>query len=259
MLITPQNPPSAPVAGPENHGTGGALAGASTGVPAAVAEVRARLAAAAVAAGRSPADVTLIAVSKLQPAAAVAAALAAGVTDFGENYPREGVDKVLALRAAAPATPPTWHFIGALQANKTRPVAEHFDWVHTVDRLRIATRLSEQRPAGLPDLQVCLQVMVVPEDTKAGISPDELPALARAVAALPRLKLRGLMCLPPPSDDPAVQGQQFGLLARLFDQLRQDGLPLDVLSMGMSADFEAAILEGATHVRVGTAIFGSRT
>lgn len=248
MLITPQNPPLGPATGPENHGSGG--------VPSAVAAVRARLAAAAGIAGRDPASVTLVAVSKLQSADAVAAACAAGVKDFGENYPQEGVDKVLALRERG--LRPTWHFIGALQGNKTRPVAEHFDWVHTVDRLRTATRLSEQRPAGLPDLQVCLQVMVVPEDTKAGVSPAELPALARAVAALPRLKLRGLMCLPPPSDDPAVQFNQFKLLAGLHDALRQEGLPLDVLSMGMSADFEAAILAGSTHVRIGTAVFGTR-
>jgi pyridoxal phosphate enzyme (YggS family) len=223
-------------------------------LPANLTAVRRRVAAAAERAGRRPETVTLIGVSKAQPAAAVAAALAAGLTDFGENYVQEALDKQTTL----PRTGVTWHFIGPLQANKTRPVAEHFDWLHSVDRLRIAERLSAQRPFHGPPLQVCLQVKLGNESTKGGATPAELPALARAVAALPRLTLRGLMCIPPPNDDAAVQRGYFARLRGLRDQLVAAGLPLDVLSMGMSADFEPAILEGATHVRVGTAIFGAR-
>jgi pyridoxal phosphate enzyme (YggS family) len=223
-------------------------------LPANLTAVRQRVAAATVRAGRRPETVTLIGVSKAQPAAMVAAALAAGLTDFGENYVQEALDKQTTL----PRAGVTWHFIGPLQANKTRPVAEHFDWLHTVDRLRIAERLSAQRPFHGPPLQVCLQVKLADEPTKGGATPAELPALARAVAALPRLTLRGLMCIPPPHDDDAVQRDYFARLRGLRDELVAAGLPLDVLSMGMSADFEPAILEGATHVRVGTAIFGTR-
>ncbi len=233
MLTGPQFPPS---------------------IPAGAAAAQAAVAAATAAAGRAPGSVVLVAVSKLQPAAAVAAAHAAGLCHFGENYVQEGVAKIQALSHL----PLVWHFIGALQANKTRAVAEHFDWVHTVDRLRLAERLAAQRPADRPPLQVCLQVMLVPEPGKAGLTPAAVPALAAAVAALPGLRLRGLMCIPPPETEPARQRQAFHALARLRDDLRDRGLPVDVLSMGMSGDFAAAILEGATHVRLGTAIFGPR-
>jgi PLP dependent protein len=220
-----------------------------------LAAVRRRVIAAAERAGRRPESVTLVGVSKAQPAAAVAAAQAAGLADFAENYLQEALAKI----AATPREGVRWHFIGQLQANKTRPVAEHFDWVHTVDRLRVAERLSAQRPFHGEPLQVCLQVKLAAEDTKGGVAPAELPALARAVARLPRLALRGLMCIPPPSDDPAVQRRSFARLRELRDDLAAVGLPLDALSMGMSGDFESAILEGATHVRIGTAIFGERS
>jgi pyridoxal phosphate enzyme (YggS family) len=219
-----------------------------------LAAVRDRIMAAAARAGRDPAGITLIGVSKTQPVEAVAAAHAAGLRDFGENYVQEGVTKITAL----PREGVVWHFIGQLQSNKSRPVAEQFDWVHTVDRLKLAERLSAQRPFHGPELQVCLQVKLEDEPQKAGATPEELPALADAVAALPRLRLRGLMCIPPPLDDEAEQRRTFARLRRLRDSLNASGHSLDALSMGMSADFEAAILEGATHVRVGTAIFGPR-
>ena len=216
--------------------------------------VRARIAAAARAAGRDPAAITLIGVSKTQPAEAVRAALAAGLVDFGENYVQEALAKL--RQVDDPRA--TWHFIGALQGNKTREVAANFQWVHTVDRVRIARRLSEQRPAHAPPLQVCLQVHLGDEATKAGVAPGDLAALAKAVAGLPRLVLRGLMCLPPLEQEPARQRHWFAELRRQRDALNRDGHSLDVLSMGMSGDFEMAIAEGATHVRVGTAIFGPR-
>jgi hypothetical protein len=216
--------------------------------------IRTRLESAARAAGRDPAEVTLIGVSKTQPAEAIRAAASAGLADVGENYVQEAVPKFDALGDLRL----TWHFIGALQSNKTRPVAERFHWVHTVDRPRIAQRLSEQRPHYAPALNVCLQVHLGDEATKSGALPAELPALAAAVAGLPKLTLRGLMCLPPEETDPARQRHWFAELRRLFDSLRATGHVLDTLSMGMSADFEQAILEGATHVRVGTAIFGPR-
>lgn len=219
-----------------------------------LAAVRQRIVAAARRAGRDPETVTLIGVSKTQPAAAVAAAIEAGLADFGENYGQEGVAKILAL----PREGVRWHFIGQLQSNKSKLVAEHFDWVHTVDRPKIAERLSAQRPFHGPELQVCLQVQVEEEPQKGGVPPAELRALADAVAALPRLRLRGLMCIPPPHEDEAAQRAAFARLRRLRDELNAAGHALDTLSMGMSADFEAAILEGATHVRVGTAIFGPR-
>jgi pyridoxal phosphate enzyme (YggS family) len=219
-----------------------------------VAAVRARIEAVTRAAGRPPGSVTLIGVSKGQPAALVAAACEAGVTDFGENYLQEALAKV----AAVPRAGLTWHFIGQLQANKTRLVAEQFDWVHTVDRLKIAERLSAQRPFHGPPLQVCLQVRLEDEPGKGGVPAAALPALARAVAALPRLALRGLMCVPPPSDDLAVQRGYFARLRELAADLGRQGIALDTLSMGMSADLEAAVLEGATHVRIGTALFGPR-
>jgi pyridoxal phosphate enzyme (YggS family) len=199
--------------------------------------------------------VRLVAVSKLQPVAMVRDAAAAGQVDFGENYVQEGCDKIAAM-ADVPGL--VWHFIGQLQGNKTREVAEHFHWVHTVDRGRIAARLSAQRPAHMPPLQVLLQVSLADEPGKGGVTPAELPALAAAVAVLPRLQLRGLMCIPPPVADAAAQRQPFRQLRELLAALQAAGHPLDTLSMGMSDDLEAAVLEGATLVRVGTAIFGRR-
>ncbi|TDM09688.1 MAG: YggS family pyridoxal phosphate-dependent enzyme [Ideonella sp. MAG2] len=205
---------------------------------------------------RAAKDVTLLAVSKTCPANAVRQAFAAGQRDFGENYVQEALDKMAAL--AELRTQISWHLIGPLQSNKTRVVAEHFDWVHSVDRLKIAQRLSEQRPAYLPPLQVCLQVNISGEASKSGLSAAELLAVAPAVAALPRLQLRGLMAVPAPADDLAAQRAPHRALALLWAQLRGEGLALDTLSMGMSHDLEAAVLEGATLVRVGTAIFGAR-
>lgn len=218
-------------------------------------QVRLRIETAARTAGRDPAGVTLIGVSKTHPVSAIRAAVAAGLTDLGENYVQEAAEKIGEVADAAV----TWHFIGALQSNKTREVAESFQWVHTVDRLKIATRLSQQRPHYAPPLQVCLQVNIGAEDTKSGVQPDALGELAGAVAALPRLRLRGLMCIPPPEDDEGRQRHWFARLRRLRDELNAAGHALDALSMGMSGDFELAIAEGATHVRVGTAIFGTRS
>ncbi len=223
--------------------------------PAALQSVRGRVAQAAVAAGRAPDSVRLVAVSKLQPLALIRAAASAGQVDFGENYVQEGCDKIAAL-ADVPGL--AWHFIGQLQGNKTREVAEHFHWVHTVDRGRIAARLSAQRPAHMPPLQVLLQVSLADEPGKGGVTPAELPALAAAVALLPRLQLRGLMCIPPPAADVDAQRRPFRQLRELLAALQAAGHTLDSLSMGMSDDLEAAVLEGATLVRVGTAIFGRR-
>jgi len=223
--------------------------------PAALQSVRGRVAKAASAAGRAPESVRLVAVSKLQPVAMVRDAAAAGQVDFGENYVQEGCDKIAAM-ADVPGL--VWHFIGQLQGNKTREVAEHFHWVHTVDRGRIAARLSAQRPAHMPPLQVLLQVSLADEPGKGGVTPAELPALAAAVAVLPRLQLRGLMCIPPPAADVEAQRQPFRQLRELLVALQAAGHPLDTLSMGMSDDLQAAVLEGATLVRVGTAIFGRR-
>ncbi|MCK2126930.1 YggS family pyridoxal phosphate-dependent enzyme [Thauera aromatica] len=216
--------------------------------------VRARLAAAAAAAGRAPDEVVLLAVSKTWPAEAVREAAAAGQRAFGENYVQEGVAKVEALRGLGLE----WHFIGPLQSNKTRAVAGAFDWVHSIDRLKIAERLSAQRDVHRPPLNVCIQVNVSGEASKSGVSPDELDALAHAVAALPRLRLRGLMCIPEPSEDPALLRARFALLRERLVRLGGQGLALDTLSMGMSHDIEPAVAEGATIVRVGTAIFGGR-
>ena len=204
--------------------------------------------------GRDPAEVTLLAVSKTWPANDVREAAMAGQRRFGENYVQEGVAKALELAPLGLE----WHFIGPLQSNKTRLVAETFDWVHSVDRLKIAQRLSEQRPATRAPLQVCLQVNVSGEDSKSGVTLAEAPSLAKQMAELPGLRLRGLMAIPAPSEDYSVQCQAFRRLRELFEQLKDDGLPLDTLSMGMSHDLEAAIAEGATLVRVGTAIFGER-
>jgi hypothetical protein len=216
--------------------------------------VRDRITAAAIAAGRDPAAITLVGVSKTHPAVAVRAAIAAGLADFGENYVQEAVEKIDEI--ADPRV--TWHLIGPLQSNKTREVAERFQWVHTVDREKIARRLSEQRPHYAPPMQVCLQVHLGGEESKSGVDPGALEALAGQVAGLPRLQLRGLMCIPPVEEDPARQRHWFAELRRMRDALNARGHRLDVLSMGMSADFEAAIAEGATHVRVGTALFGPR-
>lgn len=220
--------------------------------------VRRAIAQAATEARRPPDSVSLLAVSKTFGADAVLAAAAAGQTAFGENYLQEALDKIVAVRLALPNADLDWHFIGPIQSNKTRPIAEHFDWVHTVEREKIAARLSEQRPEGMPDINICLQVNISGEASKSGVAPQELPALARAVAQLPRLRLRGLMAIPEPQSDPALQRAAFAQLRELYEQLRAEGLPLDTLSMGMSADLQAAVLEGATIVRVGSAIFGAR-
>lgn len=216
--------------------------------------VHARMAAACHAAGRDPVAVRLLAVSKTFGPEAVRAAHAAGQTAFGENYIQEAVDKMAALSGL----PLQWHCIGPIQSNKTRLVAEHFAWAQTVDRLKIAQRLSEQRPAHLPPLQICLQINVDGGTTKSGVAPGDLPALAHAVAALPRLQLRGLMCIPDPQPDFEAVKAVFLRAKDLYEQLRAEGLALDTLSMGMSADLEAAIHAGSTLVRVGTAIFGGR-
>ena len=206
-----------------------------------------------------PADaVRLLAVSKTFGPDAVLAAAQAGQRAFGENYLQEALDKMRAVAAAQPALALEWHFIGPIQSNKTRPIAEHFDWVHTVERAKIAQRLSEQRPAGMAPLNICLQVNISGEASKSGVAPGELAALARAVAALPNLKLRGLMAIPEPVAEYERQRAAFAQLRVLYEQLRADGLQLDTLSMGMSADLRAAIAEGATIVRVGSAIFGAR-
>ena len=209
------------------------------------------------AAGRARETVSLLAVSKTFGAAAVAEAAAAGQRAFGENYIQEGVDKILALREMVPYAL-QWHCIGPIQSNKTRLVAEHFDWVHTVDRLKIAERLSAQRPEGLAPLNVCIQVNIDGGPTKSGVAPAEALALARAVAALPRLALRGLMTIPESAPDFEAARAIHASAKALFDQLNAEGLGLDTLSMGMSADLEAAVDAGATMVRVGTAIFGAR-
>ncbi|SDJ53353.1 hypothetical protein SAMN05216189_101887 [Pseudomonas delhiensis] len=216
-----------------------------------IAKVRERIREAEQACGRPSGGVALLAVSKTKPAAAIREAHAAGLVDFGENYLQEALGKQAELADLAL----TWHFIGPIQSNKTRPIAEHFHWVHSVDRLKVAERLSAQRPAQLPALNVCLQVNVSGEASKSGCAPEELPALAAAVAALPNLKLRGLMAIPEPTEDVAAQRAAF---ARLRELLTALNLGLDTLSMGMSHDLEAAIAEGATCVRIGTALFGAR-
>ena len=217
--------------------------------------VQARISNAAAAVGRSPESVRLLAVSKTWPLACVLDAAEAGQRAFGENYVQEGIDKI----AAVSGRNLEWHFIGPLQSNKTKPVAEHFDWVHSIDRLKIAERLSAQRPAYLAPLQVCVQINVSGEASKSGCAPDEALALCGAVAALPGLQLRGLMAIPEPTDDLQAQHIPFRKLRELRDQICAAGLPLDTLSMGMSHDLEAAVAEGATIVRIGTAIFGERT
>jgi len=209
---------------------------------------------AAIEASRDPADVRLLAVSKKQPLEKIREAYAAGQREFGENFVQEGVEKI----GAMDKDDITWHFIGHLQSNKTRVVAENFDWVHTIDKLKTARRLSEQRPDGLPPLNVCLQVNVDDEESKYGATPDALPELAAACATLPNIRLRGLMCLPAIREEPDAQRIPFAALRDLAEKLRTDGVDTDTLSMGMTADFRAAILEGATIVRIGTALFGER-
>ena len=216
--------------------------------------VRNAMAAAAIKASRAPDNIVLLAVSKNFPPEALREAYHAGQTAFGESYVQEALDKITALYGL----PLEWHFIGPIQSNKTRAIAENFAWVHGVDRLKIAERLSAQRPQNLPPLNVCLQVNVSGEDSKSGVAPDEVTGLAQAVARLPQLRLRGLMAIPAPNDDIAAQRQPFAQLRELRDQLNRQGLALDTLSMGMSHDFAAAITEGATIVRIGSAIFGAR-
>jgi len=219
-----------------------------------VHDVRSRIERAAAAAGRDPASITLVAVSKTQPAEVVRAAATLGVTEFGENYVREAAEKIEALADL----PLNWHFIGAIQANKTRAIAAQFAWVHSVDRLSVARRLSDQRPFHAPPLNLCIQMTLVPEPNKSGVLPSDLPALAQGIAVLPRVRLRGLMCLPPAEPDVPAQRELFARLRRLLEAMNSAGLQLDTLSMGMSGDFESAIAEGATHVRIGTALFGQR-
>ena len=223
-------------------------------LPAVLREVRERMARAAGHAGRSAQSVTLLAVGKAQPVELLATAAECGVTDFGESYLQEALAKIAALRSRAL----TWHFIGRIQANKTRPIAAAFSWVHGVDRLRVAERLAAQRPRAAAPLNVCLEVNIAGEAGKGGVLPAELPVLAAGVARLPGLTLRGLMCIPPEETEPARQRAWFARLRGLRDDLNAAGHSLDTLSMGMSADFEAAIEEGATIVRLGTVLFGAR-
>ena len=216
--------------------------------------VQARIADAARVAGRAPGSIRLIAVSKTFPADDITALRAAGQRDFGESYLQEAEAKIETIGDAGVV----WHFIGPIQSNKTRAIAEHFDWVHSIERTKIAERLAVQRPARLPPLDVCLQVNVSGEATKSGVSPDDVPALARAIKALDRLRLRGLMAIPEPTDDIGLQRARFRLLRELRDRIAAEVGPLDTLSMGMSDDLESAIAEGATMVRVGRALFGDR-
>jgi pyridoxal phosphate enzyme (YggS family) len=236
MLIDPQNSP------PPQHFAEN------------LARIHARIRAAARESGRSVEQITLVGASKGQSAALLELALNAGLHDFGESYVQDALPKMTALAAGSP----TWHFIGALQANKTRAVAENFAWVHAIDRLRIAERLSEQRPFHAPALNVCVQVKIGGEGSKWGIAPGALRQLLRDIAPLPGLKLRGLMCLPPPEEDPVRQRYWLHQLRELFESVNADGAGLDTLSMGMSSDLEAAVHEGATLLRIGTALFGAR-
>lgn len=216
--------------------------------------VRQRIESAARAAGRPAQAVRLVAVSKTFASGAVREAAQAGLRDFGENYVTEGVEKIRELRVLGL----TWHYIGPIQSNKTRMIAEHFDWVHSIDREKIAARISQARGAGRTELQVCIQVNVSGETSKGGAAPGEVASLAKKVAGLPGLKLRGLMAIPEPTPDEVLQRRRFAQLRGLRDELNRQGFALDTLSMGMSADLEAAVAEGTTMVRVGTAIFGER-
>jgi PLP dependent protein len=235
------------LSGPQNSASDKAIADR-------LAALRQRIATAAQAADRDVRSITLLAVTKGQTAERLRIALALGLTAFGENYLPEALPKIQALRDAAPE----WHFIGRLQANKTRPVAEHFSWVHSVDRLKVAERLSVQRAQDLPPLNVCVQVSVSGEASKGGVLPDEAVALLLALATLPRLRVRGLMCMLPYGADPERQRADFGRARELFDSARAQGLELDTLSMGMSADLEQAVRAGSTMLRIGTALFGER-
>lgn len=216
--------------------------------------VRARIAAAAMRCGRSPSSITLLAVSKNVPASYIEDAISAGQRAFGESYVQEGVQKITTLGDSALE----WHFIGPLQSNKTRAVSEHYSWVHAIDRVKVAERLNASRPDHLPPLNVCIQVNVSGEDSKSGVAPGEEGRIAEAVAVLPRLRLRGLMTIPEPTPDESSQRERYARLRALSEGLIASGYPLDTLSMGMSGDLESAIAEGATIVRVGTAIFGAR-
>jgi pyridoxal phosphate enzyme (YggS family) len=216
--------------------------------------VRARIERAALAAGRRPGDVLLLAVSKTFPESYIEEALNAGQKAFGESYAQEAVKKITQLAHLAPE----WHFIGPIQSNKTALIAQHFDWVHSIDREKIAARLNASRPDDRPPLNVCIQVNVSGEDSKSGLPPGDERELARAIAGLPRLRLRGLMAIPEPTPDVSMQRRRYALLRGMKDALNAEGHALDTLSMGMSDDLEAAIAEGATIVRVGTAIFGTR-
>lgn len=235
------------------------MATISTGLQARIHAVRERIAQACAAAGRPADSVRLLAASKTFAAERVReAALAAGQRDFGENYAQEALDKMTALRDTGDL-PLTWHFIGPIQSNKTRLIAENFDWVHSIDREKIARRLSEQRPAGRAPIEACIEVNVSGEASKSGVAPAEVAALARSMGGLRGLSLRGLMAIPEPTADMALQRRRFAQVRELQEDLAREGIVLDTLSMGMSADLEAAIAEGATMVRVGTAIFGERT
>jgi pyridoxal phosphate enzyme (YggS family) len=225
-----------------------------TTISARLQAVLARIETAARVHGRAPGSVGLLAVSKTWPATFVREAAAAGQKAFGENYVQEGIDKMRALAGQDLE----WHLIGPLQSNKTRQVAQAFDWVHSIDRFKTAERLAQQRPEALPPLNVCVQVNISGEDSKSGVAPEEAPALARRISALPRIALRGLMAIPAPAIGFAEQRAPFARLRALLERLVDEGLPLDTLSMGMSDDIEAAVAEGATLVRVGTAIFGER-
>ena len=252
-LSNPTPPSGGPSAGISPHSPPDP---AATGIIGALSRVRERIAADCRSAGRDPGSVCLVAVSKTFPAADVRVAASAGQRDFGENYVQEALDKQAALSDLRAGL--VWHFIGPIQSNKTRQIALSFDWVHSIDREKVARRLSEQRDAHLPPLQICIQVNVSGEQSKSGVAPAELPALAAAVAGLPRLALRGLMAIPEPTDDAALARSRFAQLRELMEALKRDGHKLDTLSMGMTADMDAAIAEGATMVRVGTAIFGTR-
>jgi pyridoxal phosphate enzyme (YggS family) len=224
-------------------------------LPENIKRVRERIGRAAAECARSVDSVTLLAITKSQPAATIREAARAGLREFGESYVQEALGKITALQDL----PLIWHFVGSIQANKTRDIAENFAWVHGVDRLRIAERLSAQRPFHAPPLNICLQVNVGAEASKGGVAPAAVAALAQEVGALPRLTLRGLMCIPPADPDPRMQRRRFAEVAALLQSLNAAGAHMDTLSMGMSADLEAAVIEGATIVRIGTALFGART
>ncbi len=220
--------------------------------------IQQQIAQAAMQCHREPFDVQLLAVSKTKPVDAVLEAAGAGQLAFGENYEQEGVEKIRVIQEKRPDLKLEWHFIGSVQGNKTRSIAENFDWVHTVDRERIAKRLSNQRPAGMMPINICIQVNISGETSKSGVKPEEVLSLAKAVSTYPNIRLRGLMAIPEPETDPVKQHEPFKAMKTLFDLLQANGFEVDTLSMGMSDDMTAAIQEGATIVRIGTAIFGAR-